>query len=73
MGKPLQSPQQYAGGPGEKSITCKGKTKNIKYKVDGYFEFKGRKYVCESMDLTFMDVFNVFQFIGKQQLIMGNP
>ena len=38
---------QHARSPlGEKSITCKGKTKNIKYKMDGYFEFEGRKYVC---------------------------
>ena len=30
-----------------KSITCQGNTRQIKYKVDGYFEFEGKKYVCE--------------------------
>ena len=39
---------QHARTPlGEKVITCKGLTKDVKYKVDGYFEYEGKKYVCE--------------------------
>ena len=32
---------------GEKIITCQGLTRLVHYKVDGYFEFDGKKYVCE--------------------------
>ena len=32
---------------GEKIVTCKGKSKVIKYKLDGYFEYDGQKYACE--------------------------
>ena len=32
---------------GEKIIMCQGNTKLLKYKVDGYFEYEGLKYVCE--------------------------
>ena len=32
---------------GEKSVTLKGNTRMINYKVDGYFEFDGKKFVCE--------------------------
>ena len=32
---------------GEKVIPCQGKTKMVRYRVDGYFEFNGEKYVCE--------------------------
>ena len=32
---------------GEKVITCQGLKRLVRYKVDGYFEFQGRKYVCE--------------------------
>ena len=39
---------QHARHPlGEKSIICQGNTRQMKYKVDGYFEFEGKKYVCE--------------------------
>ena len=45
-GKPIVI--QHARSPsGEKMITCQGLKRPIKYKVDGYFEFQGRKYVCE--------------------------
>ena len=44
-GKPIVI--QHARNKGEKIITCKGKTKSVRYKVDGYFEYQGRKYVCE--------------------------
>ena len=45
-GKPISI--QHARSPsGEKIITCQGLKRPIKYKVDGYFEFQGRKYVCE--------------------------
>ena len=30
-----------------KIVTCKGKLKAIKYKLDGYFEYDGQKYACE--------------------------
>ena len=53
---------QRARSPlGEKSITCKGKTKNIKYKMDGYFEFEGRKYVCEYLGCNFHGCIQCFQ------------
>ena len=32
---------------GEKIVSCKGKLKVIKYKLDGYFEYDGQKYACE--------------------------
>ena len=39
---------QHARSPqGEKVITCQGLTKPVHYKVDGYFEYEGKKYVCE--------------------------
>ena len=45
-GKPISI--QHARTPlGEKVITCQGLKKHVKYKVDGYFEYQGRKYVCE--------------------------
>ena len=31
---------------GEISVTLKGNTRMINYKVDGYFEFDGKKFVC---------------------------
>ena len=45
-GKPI-SIQHTKSPSGEKIITCQGLKRPIKYKVDGYFEFQGRKYVCE--------------------------
>ena len=45
-GKPIAI--QYArSGAGEKIITCQGLNKVVKYKVDGYFEYQGKRYVCE--------------------------
>ena len=39
---------QHARSPkGEKVITCQGLTKPVHYKVDGYFEYDGKKFVCE--------------------------
>ena len=39
---------QHARSPeGEKVIRCEGQLKNSTYKVDGYFEYKGERYVCE--------------------------
>ena len=39
---------QHARSPeGEKVISCKGLNKLVHYKVDGYFEYEGKKYVCE--------------------------
>ena len=45
-GKPISI--QHARTPlGEKVITCQGLKRHVKYKADGYFEYQGRKYVCE--------------------------
>ena len=45
-GKPISI--QHARTPlGEKVITCQGLKTHVKYKVDGYFEYQGRKYVWE--------------------------
>ena len=45
-GKPISI--QHARTPlGEKVITCQGLKRLVRYKVDGYFEYQGRKYVCE--------------------------
>lgn len=38
---------QHARNCGEKIIHCRGKNRDIKYRIDGYFEWKGEKYVCE--------------------------
>ena len=39
---------QHARSPqGEKVIECEGVNKFIHYKVDGHFEYEGKKYVCE--------------------------
>ena len=32
---------------GEKIVTCKGINRNIRYRLDGYFEFGGKKFACE--------------------------
>ena len=32
---------------GEKVIVCQGVNRHVRYRVDGYFEYKGRKFVCE--------------------------
>ena len=50
-GKPIRI--QHARNKGEKSITCEGKTKSIRYRVDGYFEHQGKKYVCEYYGCNF--------------------
>ena len=39
---------------GEKIITCQGLTRLVHYKVDGYFEFDGKKYVCEYNGCNFL-------------------
>ena len=46
QGKPIMI-QTARSKAGEKSIMCPGKTRSIRYKVDGYFEFQGQKFVCE--------------------------
>ena len=39
---------QHARSPqGEKVIECEGVNKLVHYKVDGYFEYEGKKYLCE--------------------------
>ena len=52
---------QHARSPnGEKSILCQGKTKTIKYKVDGYFEYDETKYVAEYHGCNFHGCINCF-------------
>ena len=39
---------QHARSPnGEKTVIYKGKTRPVRYKLDGYFEYNGQKYACE--------------------------
>ena len=45
-GKPIAI-QHARSQAGEKIITCQGLNKVVKYKVDGYFEYQGKRYVCE--------------------------
>ena len=45
---------QHARSPeGEKVIECEGVNKFVHYKVDGYFEYEGKKYVCEYNECNF--------------------
>ena len=39
--------QHARSAQGEKVIQCQGLNKLVYYKVDGYFELEGKKYVCE--------------------------
>ena len=45
-GKPIAI-QHARTEAGEKIIACQGLNKVVKYKVDGYFEYQGKRYVCE--------------------------
>ena len=45
-GKPIAI-QHARSGAGEKIINCQGLNKVVKYKVDGYFEYQGKRYVYE--------------------------
>ena len=45
-GKPIAI-QHARTGTGEKIITCQGLNKVVKCKVDGYFEYQGKRYVSE--------------------------
>ena len=51
---------QHARNGGEKTIVCPGRSKNIRYKVDGYFEYAGMKYVCEYNGCNFHGCINCF-------------
>ena len=52
---------QHARSPeGEKIITCEGLNRVVNYKVDGYFEFDGGKYVCEYNGCNFHGCKNCF-------------
>jgi len=54
---------QHARSPsGEKVITCEGLNKIVKYRVDGYFEYEGMKYVCEYNGCSFHGCKNCFQY-----------
>ena len=45
---------QHARSPeGEKVISCQGLKRIVHYKVDGYFEYEGKKYVCEYNGCSF--------------------
>ena len=46
---------------GEKRILCQGKSQMISYKVDGYFELNGEKYVCEYYGCNFHGCINCYQ------------
>ena len=46
---------------GEKVITCQGLNKLVNYKVDGYFEYEGVKYVCEYNGCNFHGCKKCFQ------------
>ena len=63
-GKPIVI--QHARSPsGEKIIICQGLKRPIKYKVDGYFEFQGRKYVCEYHGCNFHGCKKCFPHSGE--------
>ena len=45
---------QHVRSPeGEKVIPCQGLKRIVQYKVDGYFEYEGMKYVCEYNGCSF--------------------
>ena len=44
-GKPVRI--QHARNDGEKIVTCRGQNRDVRYRVDGFFEYCGEKYVCE--------------------------
>ena len=62
---------QHARTPeGEKVIKCQGQHKQVSYKVDGYFEYEGEKYVCEYHGCNFHGCMTCFPH-GREN-IMNN-
>ena len=62
---------QHARSPeGEKVIRCEGQLKNSTYKVDGYFEYKGERYVCEYHGCNFHGCLTCFPH--GRETIMNN-
>ena len=55
---------------GEKVICCDGLNGIVEYKVDGYFEFEGNKYVCEFNACSFHGCMKCFPH--NREIIMNN-
>ena len=55
---------------GEKVISCEGLKSVVKYKVDGYFEFEGKKYVCEFNGCSFHGCMTCYPH--NREIIMNN-
>ena len=55
---------------GEKVISCEGLKGVVKYKVDGYFEFEGKKYVCEFNGCSFHGCMTCYPH--NREIIMNN-
>ena len=49
---------------------CDGLNGIVKYKVDGYFEFEGNKYVCEFNGCSFHGCMKCFPH--NREIIMNN-
>ena len=68
-GKGIQI-QHARSEEGEKVICCDGLNGIVKYKVDGYFEFEGNKYVCEFNGCSFHGCMKCFPH--NREIIMNN-
>ncbi len=58
-GKPIKI-QHARSDEGEKIISCQGVNRQIRYRVDGYFEYKGKKFVCEYNGCNFHGCLNCY-------------
>ena len=68
-GKGIQI-QHARSEEGEKVICFDGLNGIVKYKVDGYFEFEGNKYVCEFNGCSFHGCMKCFSH--NREIIMNN-
>ena len=55
---------------GEKIINCQGRKGIVQYKADGYFEWEGKKYVCEFNGCSFHGSEKCFPH--NREIIMNN-
>ena len=55
---------------GEKIINCQGRKGIVQYKADGYFEWEGKKYVCEFNGCSFHGCEKCFPH--NREIIMNN-
>ncbi|MCG8622527.1 MAG: DNA polymerase [Proteobacteria bacterium] len=55
---------------GEKVIKCQGRKGIVQYKVDGYFEWEEKKYVCEFNGCSFHGCETCFPY--NREIIMNN-